>query len=171
MNQTSSHIIRFLLLVVLQSFIFSFLPLFTYAMGFVYIFFILFMPLHWPKYMQLLLAFGIGLLIDLLTGTHGIHAIVSPIILLLREPLLRLILPKYNDEEWKNLNLFQRDIFEFSAYILSLSFIFCLLFYALNFFTMRSILQMLWYVLASTGFTFILLLMYRLIFATANSES
>lgn len=169
MNNTLLHIIRFVVLVALQAMVFSFLPLFTYALGFIYIFFILFLPMDWPKYVQLLLAFGIGLTIDFLTGTHGIHAIIAPILVVLREPILRLLLPKYNEEEWQTLDLYERDVFEFSGYAFIMSFVFSLLFYALNFFTTSAFPQLIFYVLASTIFTFILLFLYRYMFANTTT--
>jgi len=168
MNLVPTHIVRFILLVAFQSLIFSFLPLFNYALGFVFIFFILFLPLKWPKYTQLLLAFLIGLSVDFLTATHGIHTILSPIVVMLREPILRALLPKYNHEEWLNLNLLNRGITDFSAYSLVMSLIYCVGFYSLNFFTFSAIIQILIYSLSSTVFTFILLLLYRYIIANPN---
>lgn len=168
MNLATTQILRFILLVAFQALIFSFLPLFTYALGFIFIFFILFLPLGWSKHLQLLLSFLIGLAVDLLTGTFGIHAILSPIILLLREPILRLILPKYNHEEWLSLNLLNRDILEFTLYILSMSLIYSLGFYLLNFFSFSAFLQVIFYTLGSTIFTFILMFLYRYILANPN---
>ncbi len=168
MNLIIKHSYRFFLLLALQAFLLSQITVFRYGESFIYIFFILFMPLQWPKWLQYILAFSSGLVLDLLTGTYGLHAISATVIIAIRQWILLWILPSYNEEEWSKVNLFDRRMGEFVPYALSLSFVYSLVFFSADFFTFKFMPRWLYHVVLSTLFTFVSLFIYRYIFATAD---
>ncbi len=171
MTSILHQIYRLLVLIALQAFLFSRLIVLRYGVSFVYIFFVLFMPLQWPKWVQYILAFLSGLAVDILSGTYGLHAISATIIVALRDVVIRLILPSYNEEEWESINIFNRDIGEYIIYSFVLSFVYCLVFFSLDFFSTSALTKWGSHILISTLFTFVSLLIYRYIFAISKDKS
>jgi rod shape-determining protein MreD len=88
------HILRFLLVVLAQGLIFNHLDLFGFINPYVYVMFILMLPLQINQVMLLVLAFLTGLSVDLFTQTWGIHAFATVFMAYLRPLLLRLIAPR-----------------------------------------------------------------------------
>jgi rod shape-determining protein MreD len=92
MNNTPLHrLLTFVLLVLLQCFIFSRLPLGTYVHPCIYILFILFLPFGYSRIVALLWAFMLGLAVDLLsTDIVGINAASLVALAYVRPYLLKL---------------------------------------------------------------------------------
>lgn len=67
---------------------------FSYIQLMLYPYLILLLPFYNNKYINLLYAFGLGILVDIFSGTLGIHASASVFIAFLRPFLLTLIEPK-----------------------------------------------------------------------------
>jgi len=84
------HIIKFVLLVLLQVLILDNFLLFGYINPYVYIIFILFLPTSINRSALLIIGFILGLCIDLFNDTGGVHAAATLIISFLRPFILRL---------------------------------------------------------------------------------
>ncbi|MDR0693789.1 MAG: rod shape-determining protein MreD [Prevotellaceae bacterium] len=96
MNSSSlRRLFIFVIMVLLQSFIFTKLPLTTYVQPCIYVLFILLLPVGHSRITALLWAFCLGLCVDLFTlDVIGINTAVTVALAFIRPYLLKLFLPK-----------------------------------------------------------------------------
>ena len=85
------NIFRFLFLVLFQALILNNIQLSGYLNPFLYILFILMLPLQTPKWLVLVLSFLLGISVDLFSDTGGMHAAASVFMAFFREPVMKLI--------------------------------------------------------------------------------
>lgn len=71
------NIIRFILLAAAQVFVLNKVQFSGYVNPYVYVLFILLLPINTPRWLLLTLAFAMGLTIDYFTGVIGMHAAAS----------------------------------------------------------------------------------------------
>lgn len=161
--------IRFILLILLQIFIFSQVQLFGYGIFFVYIFFILFLPFQLKKWQVLLISFFTGFLIDLTTGTYGLHMASATFIGFARDFLLRFIVKSdvLNDEVHP-FRLTELKFMDALLYILIASFLFSSVFFLLDYFSLSALKRIGLQIIVSTVCTFIGLFIYRTLFSRQN---
>jgi rod shape-determining protein MreD len=93
-NEVIGNVIRFLFLVLIQVLILNNIQLSGYLNPFLYILFILMLPFQTPKWLVLVLAFVIGISIDMFSDTGGMHAAATVFMAFLRQPILKLISPR-----------------------------------------------------------------------------
>ena len=84
----------FLVLVPLQVLFFKHLALFDLGFCFLYVFFLLLLPIETSALLAMGISFFAGLVVDLFGSTLGIHAASSVFIMFLRPYWLRLIVPR-----------------------------------------------------------------------------
>lgn len=92
-NNIFSHIIRFLVLIILQVYILNNVLFFNIINPYVYIYFILLLPFETPPALLTILSFILGISVDLFSGTIAIHAFASTIIGFLRPFVLKIFAP------------------------------------------------------------------------------
>jgi hypothetical protein len=85
---------RFVLLLAIQIIFFKDLSIGGHASGFVYIWFLLMLPLDLSPFLGLLIGFLSGLTVDFFSQTPGIHAGASTLLMFLRPPILKLLTPR-----------------------------------------------------------------------------
>ena len=88
------NIKRFVFLILLQVMILNHVQWGGFINPYVYILFIMMLPLETPRWMMLMLALLTGLLIDMFGNTGGIHAAATVLIAFLRPDVLRLVSPR-----------------------------------------------------------------------------
>lgn len=88
------NIFRFLLLVLLQVFLFNNIQFSGYINPYVYILFILLLPFETPGWLLLFVSFFLGLSIDIFAHTLGIHASASVFMAFCRPYILKIIAPR-----------------------------------------------------------------------------
>lgn len=93
-NLLPRYILSFLLLVLIQVLILNNIQLSGYINPYIYILFILTLPLNTPKWALLVLGFLLGLSIDLFTHTVGMHASATVFLAFLRPGLLNSMEPR-----------------------------------------------------------------------------
>ena len=86
--------VRFVLLVLLQVFVFNKIYLGGYLNPYVFLMFIVLLPFETPWWLLLLSSFGIGLTIDIFTGSLGMHAAAATLLAFARPTLINILLPK-----------------------------------------------------------------------------
>ena len=69
MNKTAIQIIRFVVLVLFQVLVVNHIRLGGYVHPYIYLIFIMLLPINIQNWQLLLLGFGLGLTVDLFTGT------------------------------------------------------------------------------------------------------
>jgi len=93
-SEVIKNSIRFLFLVFFQVLILNNIQLSGYLNPFLYVLFILMLPFETPNWLVLILAFLLGISIDMFSNTGGLHAASSVLMAFLRQPILKLIAPR-----------------------------------------------------------------------------
>lgn len=95
MNRNSFLIpVSFVLYLLLQILLFRRLVLFDSAFCFMYIGFLLFLPMEWSVVYLLLAGFTTGLLVDIFQNSAGLHAGATVLVAFIRNGWLRIITPQ-----------------------------------------------------------------------------
>jgi rod shape-determining protein MreD len=84
------NIFRFILLVLFQVLVLNNIQFLGYINPYVYILFILALPVRTPRWFVLLLGFFLGLTIDMFSNTMGMHAFATVMVAFLREGTVKL---------------------------------------------------------------------------------
>ena len=84
----------FILLVLLQVLLFNNIQFSGYVNPYVYILFIMLLPIEIPSWLLLLLSFAAGLIIDFFSGSSGMHASATVLTGFLRPYILRFVAPR-----------------------------------------------------------------------------
>ena len=93
-NIVYRNIFRFILLLLLQIYVLNNIELFGYLNPYVYVLFILLLPLETPRFLLLIAAFFMGLSIDFFLNTIGINIAACVLIAYLRPGLIRVLSQK-----------------------------------------------------------------------------
>lgn len=88
------HTVRFVLLVLLQVVVLNHIQWNGYINPYIYILFILLLPVDVPKGLLLVLGFVIGITIDMFSDTGGLHAAATVALCFVRPGLLKFIAPR-----------------------------------------------------------------------------
>ena len=84
------NIIRFILLVLLQVLVLNNIQFLGYINPYLYILIILALPVQMPRWVTLLQAFALGLIIDTFSNTLGMHAFATVLVAFLRNGIIKL---------------------------------------------------------------------------------
>jgi rod shape-determining protein MreD len=98
-SQVSRYGLQFLVLVLLQVFILNNIQLGGYVNPYLYILFILLLPINTPKWLLLVLGFVLGITIDLFTHTPGMNSSATVFMSFIRPYVLELIAPREGYEK------------------------------------------------------------------------
>ena len=90
---------RFVVLILLQVLVFNQISIFGFATPFLYIYFLLKLPMGRNVFYVIIMGFLMGFVIDIFLDTPGINAAATTLIAALRRPLLRLF---FTREEFEN---------------------------------------------------------------------
>jgi rod shape-determining protein MreD len=128
------NIVSFVVLVLVQVLVLNNIHFMGYINPYVYVLFILLLPVRFSRLFTLILAFVLGLIIDAFSNTYGIHAFSTVLIAFLRPFTINLFA---NIEEDTNpipsFNSF--GVFAFSKYVITLVFIHHASFFLLEIFS------------------------------------
>jgi len=94
MNYIGKNTLRFLFLVLFQILILNNIQFSGYINPYLYVLFILMLPFETPKWMLIILAFVLGLSIDMFSNTMGMHAAAAVFLAFCRPYLLAYIAPR-----------------------------------------------------------------------------
>lgn len=93
------EVLLFAVLILLQVLVFNQISIFGLATPFLYIYFLLKLPVGRNVFYVIIMGFLMGFIIDIFLNTPGINAAASTIIATLRQPLLRLFFTKDESED------------------------------------------------------------------------
>ena len=91
MNRNILKIIRFVVLVLVQVLLVNHIYLGGYVHPYIYLIFIMLLPVTMPKWQVLGLGFVLGLCIDIFTDTPGLHSGATTLMAFCRPAILRLV--------------------------------------------------------------------------------
>jgi len=161
-NRILRYALIFVLLILLQLFLFNNIQFSGYVNPYVYVMFILLLPTEIPSWFLLVISFFTGLTIDFFTGTPGMHAGATVLAGFSRPYVLRVISPREGYETSSDPSMFVYGFKWFLIYTLVIVLIHHTLLFYLEVFRLTDFLNTFLRVLMSSLFsvTFILLLEY-----------
>jgi hypothetical protein len=140
------------------------LVLFGLGWNFFYLGFLLFLPIRTPVALQLLLAFGIGLTIDVAHDTGGLHAAAAVLLAYLRPYVLSLLTPRDGYDAQDTVNVHQMGWQWFMVYLAMLVSLHHLAFFFLELGSFQHPLLTLSRVGVSIAYTSVVMLIVQLLF-------
>ena len=162
-NNLVKYTMLFFLLIFIQVALFNNISLFGYAQPMFYILFVFLYPVTNQQSLFLFLAFLLGLSIDFFSNSGGINAAATLFIAYIRLPVLRIASNKSDFDSvlfrYNSLPLNQQV-----TYLLSLTFIHHFIIFLLSYFKFSAIKYILEDTIASSIFTFILIVFYSRLF-------
>ena len=163
-----SHFFQFIVFTALQVFVFRNLVLFDAGFCFIYVAFLLFLPIDIPVVPLLLLGFVLGLVVDIFYDTVGIHAAATVLLAFLRPYVLLLLIPRDGYDANDSANLHVMGWRWFLTYILLL----LLVHHLAVFFLEMGGLRMAWFTVAkalvSSFFTATVIVITQLLFFSSR---
>ncbi|WP_236943236.1 hypothetical protein [Hymenobacter sp. PAMC 26628] len=156
--------LRYVVYTLVHVFIISRLVLFDAGWCFFYLGFVLFLPLGTPVVVQLLLAFGMGLTMDIFYDTGGLHAAAAVLLAFVRPAVLRLLRPRDGYDAADAVNVHFMGPAWFLTYLGVLVLVHHLAFFLLELGSFRHFGFTLEKVGASCAFTCVALLIVQLLF-------
>jgi len=155
------HIGRFFFLLLLQLFILNNIQLSGYINPYLYILFVMTLPFETPVWIVLFSSFSMGILIDMFSDTHGLHASVCVLLAFVRKPVLRFISPRegYDSTAMPTLNYLGFGWYMWYAGLMV--FIHHFTFFYLEAFRFSEFFKTFWRVLCSGVLTLLLIFIYQ----------
>lgn len=166
MNSTFKITLRFIVLVLLQVTIFNYVNFLGYINPFIYVLFIVIYPLRNNRLIFLLVAFLLGLSVDMFSDSGGIHAGASVLIAYIRPVISKFSFGTLN--EMYSVKFNSIDFSRRLTYVSLIVFIHHLCVYLLEIFNISHILTTLRFTLFSGLFSITLILLITYIFSSKN---
>lgn len=163
------NIVRFLFLVLFQVLILNNINLGGYTNPYLYIYFVLLLPFATPRWMLLLLAFFLGIAIDLFTNTLGLNAAATVLMAFSRPYIIRAISREPEEELGIQPSLRIQGFAWFFFYALFLILIHHFALFYLEILRFTEFFQTLLRVITSTAFTLALVFLSELLFYSRGS--
>lgn len=164
---TPSNIIRYILyfagILLLQTIVLDPIQLGRFVTPVLYVLFIIVLPSDSKPWLILTIAFVTGLIADFFSDTGGMHAICMLTVGFFRVYLLPLFMSKDNIEKGTEPNLFTMGYRLFAFYVLSLSFIYLLVFTFLDVASLSGLIYTITTILVSTVITVFLIFIIQLL--------
>ncbi|MDR0437664.1 MAG: hypothetical protein LBH22_05105 [Bacteroidales bacterium] len=91
MNKLTANFSRFLILIALQVFVFNYVQWFGFLNPFVYLLFLILLPIEIPKSWQYIFAFATGFMVDAFLKTFGIQAFACVLMVFCRPYIILLL--------------------------------------------------------------------------------
>jgi len=163
-NILIKNIIRFIVLIIIQVFLLNKIQVSGYINPYIYILFILLLPIDIPKWQLLILSFLIGLCIDLFSGQLGVHAAATVFMGYLRPRVITLVGTMEDADPGLEPNLGNFGLLWFVAYASILVFMHHLVLFYIEVFRMSEFFSTLLRILISTLITLTLIIILEFLF-------
>ena len=169
-NLVWRNIGRFVLLTLLQLLVLNNVYLGGYVMPLLYVLFILMLPTSTGRVPMLLMAFGTGLLMDIMAGSLGFHALACTIVAMMRITFADRILTRGENVVISIPSIFSVTPQYYISYQLLLTGAFYLVFYSVELFGFRGMGGVLLATVCSTVVTTLLTVIYQVIFCRHDGK-
>lgn len=155
------QISSFILLLLLQILIFNHFNVSGWLNPYVYVLFVLMLPMTYSRATVLILAFVMGGCIDIFENSGGVHIAATVFLGWIRRPLLRVATQK-RGVDFENLRIGRLTLSNFAIYAIVGVFIHHFLLFLIESSQLRDIGTVMVRTVVSTGFTFIFVMMVHL---------
>ena len=163
-NRILKYGLMFFVLIIIQVPVLKQIQLGGYLNPFIYILFVMLLPLDMPRYLLLILAFITGLTVDVFSNSTGIHAAATVFIAYIKPSVIRYI---SNREEDRNLypGLKQNKFIWFLSYTVIMVFFHHFILFFLEYFTFSHFFHtLLKFILSSVLSVFVIIFSQFLLF-------
>ena len=143
--------------ILVQVLILNHIHLFNVATPLVYVYFILLFPRNQQRWVSILLAFFLGLILDSFSNTPGETAFALTLTAFLQPYLLGLYLERDNSDNFTP-SMAKMGFMKYATYVLLLTFIFCFTLFTLEAFSFFNWAQWLLCILGSWGVTSLIII-------------
>ncbi len=152
------YVVMFVSLVLVQVLIFNQVQFGGFLNPYVYVLFIILLPIRTPRYLVLILAFALGFIIDIFSNSLGVHSAATVFIAYMRPLIIRII---SNREDDKNdyPGLQQNKFIWFASYVSFMVLLHHLLLFYLEVYTFANFLNTLSRVILSSVFSIIVIVL------------
>ena len=151
----------FILLILLQVLVFSNIQFNGYLNPYVYVMFILLLPVEIPSWLLLLLSFATGIIIDLFSGSPGMHSSATVFAGFIRPYILRIVSPRDGYESGSEPSMLNYGFRWFLTYALLMVVVHHTALFYLEVFRFADFFRTLLRVLLSSLFTVIFILLFE----------
>lgn len=155
---------RFVLLMALQLMVLNYVYLGCYVMPMLYVLFILMLPTDTGRIAMLLIAFGTGLIVDVMNNMLGFHSLACTVVAMLRILFADRILTRGEPVAVETPGIYSVAPQYFISYLALMLAAFYLVFFTVELFGFQGIGSVLLSTVASTVVTVLLAVFYQLIF-------
>ena len=143
--------------ILVQVLILNHIHLFNVATPLVYVYFILLFPRNQQRWVSILLAFFLGLILDSFSNTPGETAFALTLTAFLQPYFLNLYLERDNSDNFTP-SMAKMGFMKYATYVLLLTFIFCFTLFTLEAFSFFNWAQWLLCILGSWGVTSLIII-------------
>lgn len=152
------YIFLFIILVLVQALLMNHIVLFNSAVCFIFIYFIIKLPVNLSTNMLLTLSFLLGLAVDMLSDTPGLNALACTILAVLKRPFF--FAYAQHDDHNRNVSpsLGSMGFFTYCKYAFTISAVYCFIALFVEFINFSDVVQIVIKAAASTLFTFLVIL-------------
>ena len=152
------YTVMFVSLVLVQVLIFNQVQFGGFFNPYVYILFVILLPLSTPRYLVLILAFALGFIIDVFSNSLGVHSAATVFIAYLR-PLIIRVISNREDDKSDYPGLHQNKLIWFVSYVVFMVLLHHLLLFYLEVYTFANFLNTLFSVILSSVFSIIVIVL------------
>ncbi len=96
-KEVLKYLLSFVVLTLLQLLVFNNVVLFSTIHPYIYLVFIFLLPIHYSRWLVLILAFLIGFIIDIFSNTYGLHSAAMAFIGFLRPVFLNILVTERDE--------------------------------------------------------------------------
>lgn len=164
------NIILFVILVPLQVFLLDHINLGGSVNPYLYVLFILLLPFQTPGWLLLMLAFVMGITIDMFSGTPGMHAFASVLMAFLRPFVMRSISANREFESGMKISIFETGFRWFLFYTVLLVLAHHIALFFMEAFRFSGFFQTLSRAIYSSLFTVVLIIISQYLFASRKQR-
>lgn len=159
-----SYFLMFVLLIIVQVLVFNHIALFSIAIAFIFIYFIICLPMSLSTNLLLLLSFTTGFIVDIFSDTPGVNSLSCTLLAILKRPVFYAYVPRDDKTKVMNPTIMTIGWSAYSKYLFSMCAIYSLFVFSIEYFSLANVKDILIMSLGSTVFTFVVNLALGCIF-------
>ena len=163
-------IFRFIILVLVQVALLNNIRLGGYVNPYIYVLFVMLLPVRTPKTLLLILCFVCGLTVDVFSNTMGLHAAATVFLGFVRPTILRALSPREGYEADASPTILQMGLQWFLIYCVVMVLCHHLVLFYVEVFRFSEFFSTLWRALLSSLATIIVILLSQFLFGNSKEN-
>ena len=166
----SKNIFRFIVLLLIQVLMLNNIKFNGYINPYLYVYFVLLLPLYTPKWLLLISAFLLGLSVDIFMKSIGINAAATVLVAFLRPGIIKYLTTGKDIEQNMQIGIGDFGFRWFFSYSLILVFVHNLVLYFLDIFSFNEIFLTFYKIILGTVFTLFLVIISQYLFINIKNK-